>query len=75
MDNGSNKTRLKHKHLRRQRIRLGARKEHQRLGGWENGYVKPTGRIWKRRFNKKIRRSQLQDGNHHKKIGGWYEWC
>lgn len=37
--------------------------------GWNNGYVKPTGKFWKRFFNKKVRRGEAY------KYGNWWKWC
>ena len=34
-----------------------------------SGYVKPTGKFWKRLFNKKVRQ-----GGVHKRMN-WIEWC
>lgn len=50
------------------KIRLGKKKETKRNGWWLSYYVKPTGKFWKRYFNKKVR-----NGKQHKR-GNWFEW-
>ncbi len=37
--------------------------------GWQSGFVKPSGKFWKRYFNKRVRR-----GATHKR-DNWFEWC
>lgn len=36
--------------------------------GLRNFYIKPSGKFWKRHFNKKVRK-----GARHKR-GNWFEW-
>ena len=50
------------------KIRLGKKKETKRNGWWHSYYVKPSGKFWKRYFNKKVR-----NGKQHKR-GNWFEW-
>ena len=50
------------------KIKLGAKGEQKRLGGWFSGWVKPSGKLMKRYFNKKVRK-----GLTHKR-GNWFEW-
>lgn len=52
----------------RYKIRLGKKRERTRLGGWASGYIKPSGKFWKRYFNKKVRK-----GMPHKR-GNYFEW-
>ena len=52
------------------KIRLGKKKQlkNNAFGGlWFSSYVKPTGKFWKRYFNKKVRK-----GKRHKR-GNWWE--
>jgi len=49
------------------KIILGRRK--QLRDGWVSNYIKPSGKFWKRYFNKKVR-----TGLQHKR-GNWFEWC
>lgn len=42
------------------KIKLGKRKQFKNLGGWQSGYVKPSGKFWKRYFNKRIRKNFKQ---------------
>lgn len=51
------------------KLRLGKKKEFKRCGGWISSYIKPSGKFWKRYFNKKVR-----CGTPHKR-GNWHEWC
>lgn len=37
--------------------------------GLRNGYVKPSGKFWKRRFNKRVRRGAVHKRDNH------FEWC
>lgn len=46
-----------------------SKKKQLKNNGWMNGYVKPTGKFWKRFFNKKVRKGAI-----HKR-GNWWEWC
>ena len=50
------------------KLKLGKKKEMKRWGGWISSYVKPSGKFWKRYFNKKVRQ-----GKPHKR-GNWHEW-
>ena len=50
------------------KIKIGKRKESKRHGFWQSYYIKPTGKFWKRYFNKKVRHGEL-----HKR-GNWFEW-
>jgi len=54
-----------------QRVKLG-KKGFQQKQGWISGFVKPTGKFWKRYFTKKRRQipldQQINDDN-------WWEWC
>lgn len=52
----------------RDKIRLSKAKQLNK-DGWFSAHVKPTGRFWKRYFNKKVR-----SGMRHKR-GNWFEWC
>ena len=48
----------------------------QRIGGWNNGFVKPCNKLDKRKASKRARRSQdLSNGNAHKRLWGYWEWC
>ncbi len=51
--------------------RKGAQKIYQTKYGssWISAIVKPTGKFWKRYFNKKVRK-----GATHKK-SNWHQWC
>ena len=50
----------------RQKLRLGKKKEKKRHGGWVSCCVKPSGKFWKRYFNKKVRKGKLHNrGNWH----------
>jgi len=46
-----------------------SKKKELKHNGWFSGYVKPSGKFWKRYFNKKVR-----NGKQHKR-GNWFEWC
>lgn len=48
------------------RIKLG-KKGFLKENGWSSGIVKPTGKFWKRFFNKKVRK-----GSEYKK-SNWHE--
>lgn len=50
------------------KIKLGKRKQRKYLGWWHSYYVKPSGKFWKRYFNKKVRK-----GATHKR-SNWFEW-
>ena len=50
------------------KLRIGRRKE-KRRNGWNSYFVKPSGKFWKRYFNKKVRH-----GQEYKK-SNWFEWC
>ena len=50
------------------KIRLGKKKEFRRHGVWQSYFVKPSGKFWKRFFNKKIRKGE------NPKKGGWFNW-
>jgi len=50
------------------KIRLGKKGEMKRLGGWSSYYIKPSGKFWKRYFNKRVRKG----GNY--KRDNWMEW-
>lgn len=52
----------------RRRFRYGTKGEMKRQGGWCSCIIKPTGKFWKRYFNKKVRK-----GSEHKR-GNWLEW-
>ena len=55
----------------RLKLRLSKRKQLKNNiygDSWFSGYVKPTGKFWKRHFNKKVRK-----GKQHKR-GNWFEW-
>lgn len=52
----------------RNKLRIGAKGEMKRQGGWTSYFIKPTGKYWKRFFNKKVRK-----GKPHK-FGNWMEW-
>lgn len=49
-------------------LKLGKKGELKRQGGWQSWWVKPSGKFWKRHFNKKVRKGDL-----HKK-SNWFEW-
>jgi hypothetical protein len=51
------------------KLRLGKKREFKRNQGWISSYIKPSGRFWKRFFNKKVRQ-----GLQYKR-GNWHEWC
>lgn len=51
------------------RLILGKKKQFKKLGGWFSGYVKPSGKIWKRIFNKRVR-----TGKATYKRDNWMEW-
>lgn len=53
----------------RRKLKLGKKKEMKRHGGWVSTWIKPSGKFWKRFFNKRVRK-----GKDHKK-GNWVEWC
>ena len=50
-------------------LKLGNKGERKRQGGWASNFVKPSGKFWKRYFNKKVRKGSI-----HKK-SNWFEWC
>lgn len=53
------------------KLRLGKRKilkDNAHGGLWFSYWVKPSGKFWKRYFNKKVR-----NGLPHKR-GNWFEW-
>lgn len=52
----------------RHKLRLSAKGERTRQGGWQSCVIKPVGKFWKRHFNKKVR-----NGAEHKR-GNWFEW-
>ena len=53
----------------KRKLRIGRKGEMKRCGGfWVSGIIKPTGKFWKRHFNKKVRQ-----GQQHKR-GNWQEW-
>ncbi len=49
------------------KLRLGKRK--QLRHGYKSAIVKPSGKFWKRLFNKKVRKGAI-----HKRTN-WMEWC
>jgi len=49
------------------KIRLGDKDRFQET--FISSYVKPTGKFWKRYFNKKVRKGEI-----HKRTN-WFEWC
>lgn len=53
--------------MKNRKLILGKRKQLKKEG-WTSAYVKPSGKFWKRYFNKKVRK-----GGIHKK-GNWHEW-
>lgn len=57
--------------MKDQRVKLG-KKGFQQKQGWINGFIKPTGKVWKIYFAKKKRKlpldQQITDDN-------WWEWC
>ncbi len=53
----------------RRKLKIGKKKEMKRHGGWVSAWIKPSGKFWKRFFNKRVRK-----GKDHKK-GNWVEWC
>lgn len=53
----------------RLKVFLGnAKKTARQSYKWQSYWVKPTGKFWKRYFNKKVR-----NGKPHKR-GNWFEW-
>lgn len=57
------------------RIKFGRKGEKKRLGGWLSGFVKPSGKKWKRKASKKARiKSLTGKGNIYKKMWGWFTW-
>ena len=52
----------------RNKLRLNKKGEMKRLGGWHSYHIKPSGKFWKRHFNKKVRR-----GATHKR-GNCFAW-
>jgi hypothetical protein len=52
------------------KVKLG-KKGFRKKCGWTNGFVKPSGKLWKRYFMKKKRQvplgEQINDNN-------WWEW-
>lgn len=53
------------------KLKLSKRKQlhHNNCGNsWFSYYVKPTGKFWKRYFNKKVRQGSQYKG------GNWLEW-
>ena len=52
------------------KVKLG-KKGFRKKCGWINGFVKPSGKFWKRHFMKKKRQVPLEDQiNDH----NWWEW-
>lgn len=49
------------------KLRLGDKSKGRQ--GFRSNYVKPSGKFWKRYFNKKVRKGEV-----HKR-GNWFEWC
>lgn len=61
--------------MRDLKLKLGKKKERKRHGTWVNAYIKPTGREWKRRANRAVRRSKnVAGGKSYKKCWGFFEW-
>jgi hypothetical protein len=53
----------------RLKVKLGTLKQtYTELGTFQSYYVKPSGKFWKRYFNKKVRK-----GAEHKKTN-WWHW-
>ena len=57
--------------MKDQRVKLG-KKGFQQKQGWISGFVKPTGKFWKRYFTKKKRQIPLDQQINDNK---WWEWC
>jgi len=49
------------------KIKIGSRGKD--IGSLRSNYIKPSGKFWKRFFNKKVRK-----GDKHKR-GNWFSWC
>jgi len=50
------------------KVRIGKKKESHRHGKHVSYYVKPSGKFWKRFFNKKVRKGEVH------KTGNWLHW-
>ena len=50
------------------KLRMGTSAKGTQKFGWISYWVKPSGKYWKRYFNKKVRK-----GLRHKR-GNWFEW-
>ncbi len=58
------------------RIKKGLQGKYEGHGCWLNGFVKPTGKIQKRRAAKKVRHKQdISNGSEFRKAWGYWEWC
>lgn len=44
------------------------------LSPYESDFIQPKGKFWKRKSNKKIRKTQCIDGMTYKKLFGWMHW-
>lgn len=51
------------------KLRIGTKGERSRQGRWISGWIKPSGKFYKRLFNKKVRK-----GLRYRR-GNWLEWC
>jgi hypothetical protein len=61
--------------MKDKKFRIGKKGINPKRECWMNGVVQPTGTLWKRYFNKKIRKiKDLPNGNFYKRIT-WFEWC
>jgi len=54
--------------MRAMSFKLGNKNNNPRRKGWVSDFVKPSGKFWKRYFNKRVRRGKV-----HKK-DNWFEW-
>lgn len=61
------------------RLKLNNNKQLRNSSGeklWISAYVKPSGRYWKRKAAKKVRRyGEISSGSSYKKFFGWMDWC
>ena len=49
------------------KVRLGKQGDLKRQG-WQSFFVKPSGKFWKRYFNKRVRKGKVY------KKDNWFEW-
>jgi len=51
----------------RNKLKLGNENRFEK--GWKSGFVKPSGKFWKRYYNKRVRKGAIHKRDNH------YEYC